>query len=57
MLASQVQMYAAFQDHSTDKRKGVTALTEAIVKSYRLLLENVYIGGRTGNAVCVCVEG
>ena len=53
MLASQVQTYAEFQDHST---KGVGAMKAAIVKNYQLLLKNVDIEGRTGNAVCVSVS-
>ena len=40
MLASQVQTYQEFQDHSTDKQKGVGAMTESIIKTYGLLLEN-----------------
>lgn len=54
MLASQVQTYAEFQDHSIDTLKGVGAMKAAIVKSYLLLLKNVDIEGRTGN-VCVCI--
>ena len=53
MLTSQVQTYAGFQDHSTDERKGVEAMTEAIVESYMQLFKNVRIGRETGNAVCV----
>ncbi|XP_067020800.1 uncharacterized protein [Acropora muricata] len=45
MLASQVQTYAEFQDHSI---KGVGAMKAAIEKNYHLLLENVDIEGRTG---------
>ena len=41
MLASQVQVYAELQDHSSDKQKGVGAMTEAITQSYGLLLKNV----------------
>ena len=44
MLASQVQTYAEFQDHSSDKQKGVGAMTEAIIQSYGLLLKNVHMG-------------
>ena len=43
MLASQVVTYQAFQDHSIDKQKGVGALTESIIKTYGLLLENFKI--------------
>ena len=44
MLASQVQTYAESQDHSTDKQKGVGAMTESIVRTYELFLENVHMG-------------
>ena len=44
MLASQVQTYAECQDHSTDKQKGVGAMTESIIKTYGLFLENVGMG-------------
>ena len=44
ILASHVQPYAEFQDHSSDKQKGVGAMTEAIIQSYGLLLKNVYMG-------------
>ena len=54
VIASQVQTYAELQDHSTDKHKRVAVMTEAIVQTCELLLENVDIEGRTGN-VCVCV--
>ena len=43
MLASQVQTYQEFQDHSIDKQKGVGALTESIIKTYELLLESFKI--------------
>ena len=44
MLASQVQTYAECLDHSTDKQKGVGAMTESIIKTYGLFLENVGMG-------------
>ena len=43
MLASQVQTYQEFQDHSIDKQKGVGALTESIIKTYELLHESFKI--------------
>lgn len=42
MLALQVLTYAEFQDHSSDKQKGVGAMTEAIIQSYGLLLKSVH---------------
>ena len=44
MLASQVQTFAECLDHSTDKQKGVGAMTESIIRTYGLLLENVGMG-------------
>ena len=46
MLASHIQIYAEFQDHSSDldKQKGVGAMIEAIIQRYGLLLNNVYMG-------------
>ena len=45
MLAVQVQTYQElFQDHSTDKQKGLGAMTESILKTYGLLLENFQMG-------------
>ena len=41
LLASQVQTYQEFQDHSIDRQKGVGALTESIIKTYKLLLESM----------------
>ena len=39
MIDKQVQAFAEFQDHSTDKLKGVGAMTAAIVTNYGLLFE------------------
>ena len=44
MLASQVQTYAECLDHSTDKQKGVGAMTESIIRTYGLFLENIRMG-------------
>ena len=44
MLASHVRNFAEFQDHSSDKQKGVGAMTEAIIQSYGLLLNSVHNG-------------
>ena len=43
MLTKQVQTHAEFQDHSTDKLKGVGKLTAAIVTNYGLLFEGYEI--------------
>ena len=40
MLFVQVEAYQERQDHSTDKQKGVGAMTESILKTYGLYLEN-----------------
>ena len=40
MLAKEVQTHAKFQDHSTDKLKGVGKLTVAMVTNYGLLFED-----------------
>ena len=44
MLAVQVQAYQECQDHSTDKQKGLGAMTESIIKTYGLFLENFKMG-------------
>ena len=44
MFAQQVQTHAEFQDHSTDKLKGVGKLIAAMVANYRLLFEDVEMG-------------
>ena len=56
MLASQVQTYKKFQDHSTDKQKGVGAMTESIIKTYELLLENVLMGSLIIVFNCLSIE-
>ena len=40
MLQSQVEAYAEFQTHSTDKQKGVGAMTEAIMQNYVQFLKD-----------------
>ena len=37
MWAVQVQTHQEFQDHSTDKEKGLAAMIESIIKTYGLL--------------------
>ena len=44
MLALQVKTFAEFQDHSSDKQKGVGAMTEAIIHGYGLLVKDVQMG-------------
>ncbi|XP_067020829.1 uncharacterized protein [Acropora muricata] len=45
MLLSQVQAYAEFQTHSTDKQKGVGAMTEAIIQNYEQFLKDHGLDG------------
>lgn len=44
MLDKQVQTHAKFQDHSTDKVKGLGKLTLAIARTYGLLFEDYEMG-------------
>ena len=56
MLAVQVQTYQEFQDHSTDKEKGLAALIESIIKTYELLLKNCRMGSLIITFNCQSIE-
>ena len=56
MLAVQVQTYQEFQDHSTDKEKGLGAMTESIIKTYGLLLKNCQMGSLIITFNCQSIE-
>ncbi|XP_015749813.1 PREDICTED: uncharacterized protein LOC107329656 [Acropora digitifera] len=45
MLLSQVEAYAEFQTHSTDKQKRVGAMTEAIIQNYEQFLKDHGLDG------------
>ena len=57
MLALQVLTYAEFQDHSSDRERGVGAMTEAMMQNYGLLLKSVHKGSLIIIFDCQSLEG
>ena len=49
MLDAQVLTYAEFQDHSSDRERGVGAMTEAMMQNYGLLFKS----SRKGSVIII----
>ena len=56
MLSVQVKTYLEVHDHSTDKLKGVGALTKFITKTYRLFFKDAAVGSLIIVLNCQTIE-